>query len=245
MENGESYSIRVKGESLTDWSGAVPEDIQSLLMKPSADAANLLFEIVKTQVELLCQKGDTLGAMEAFEKWRVESLKETQTYKAPLNCFKRDHQNGQSPYQGGHCFYGAFRDAAGELFEIYYKKKGDLQNGKSSDKHLRKSVRIIPNHVSLFRNGKKIDKPDKVEDQQPTEGTPGFARYEVIHHPFSFEFTIQVLPKGPFKSFLSDRKRVIEALYSSTLNGQGSRRSAGYGGWRIVDAKVEDWSIAP
>lgn len=233
-----SYAIRVKGESLTDWSGAVPENIEALIKKPSKDTATLLYQIVKTQVELLCQQGKTVEAMEALEKYREQE----HVYSAPLCTFKRDNQNGQAPYQGAHCFYGAFRDAAGALFELYYKKAAD-RGMKASDKHLRKYVRIIPNHIFLYRDGKKILKPDLIEGQQPVDDVRGFARYEVIRHPFSFNFAVQVFVAGPFKEFLADKSKVMEALYSATLNGEGSRRSAGYGGWKITDMKVEDWAI--
>ena len=233
-----SYAIRVKGESLTDWSGAVPESIDPLLEKPGKEIARLRNLVITTQVELLCQQGKTADAMEILDKYSLEERR----YKAPLCTFKRDHQDGQSPYQGAHCFYGAFRDASGGLFEIYYKKKED-RGIKASDKHLRDCVRVIPNHIFFYRDGKKILTPDAIEDQQPTEGVPGFARYEVIHHPFSFGFVVRIIIAGPFKTFLADTEKVLEALHCSTFNGQGARRSAGHGGWRIIEAKVEDWLV--
>lgn len=237
----ESYAIRVKGKSLSDWSGAVPEDIATLINKPSKDSESLLFQIVKTQIELLCQKGDTEGAMEAFNKWK-EKEKQSDEYRNPLNTFKRDHQNGKAPYQGAHCFFGAIRDASGKMFDLYYKSSKD-RGEKASDKHLRKSIMILPNHIFLYRDEKRVMVPDKIEGQQPTEDVKGFARYEVIHHPFEFEFTVHVMPAGPFKKFLSDKTAVLNSIKNSTMHGQGSRRSAGYGMWEVTEAKVEDWSF--
>lgn len=236
-----SYAINVEGESMTDWSGSRPENIDSLLNRPDKDITALQFMVTKTQVELLCQKGDTLAATEILAKYKKDQEEAERGYKCPLNVFQRDNQNGKAPYQGAHCFFGAFRDAAGHLNEIYYKKAAD-RGTKASDKHLRKFVRIVPNHVFLYRNGKKITEVDGIEGQQPSEDVKGFAKYEVIKHPFTFKFRMQIIPAGPFKEFLADRDKVIEALKCSTFNGEGSRRSAGYGGWRITKAEVENWS---
>ena len=238
QKDQKSYAIRVKGESLTDWSGAVPDTIDALLEKPGKEVARLKNLVITTQVELLCQQGKTAEAMEILNKYELEERK----YSAPLCTFKRDYQNGHAPYQGAHCFFGAFRDAAGGLFELYYKKAAD-RGIKASDKHLRDYVRFIPNHIFFYRDGKKIIVPDAIEGQQPVEEVRGFARYEVIRHPFNFSFAIRIIIAGPFKDFLADKEKVIETLHCSTFNGEGARRSAGYGGWRILEAKVEDWMV--
>ena len=235
-EEARSYAVRVKGASLTDWRGAVPESIDALIKKPNKDTATLYYQIIKTQVELFLQQGKTDEAMEAVKKY--EELE--YAYAAPLNTFKKDLQNGGAPYQGAHCFFGAFRDAAGSVFELYYKKKWD---DKPSDKHLRKYVRVMPNHIFLYRNADKILEPDGIEGQQPVDDVKGFARYEVIHHPFTFDFVVQILAAGKFKEFLSDRNKVLEAIYCSSFNGQGACRSAGYGGWKVVEASVGDWLV--
>jgi hypothetical protein len=230
----ESYQIRVKGESLTDWSGAVPESIDKLIKKPDKDWLSLFFKIASTQIEMHCQAGRTDEAMTVLEKYREQQFE----YSNPLNTFKKDQQNGGYPYQGAHCFLGAIRDSAADM-GIFYKKKGDIL---PSDKHFRKYVRVMPSHINLYRDGKIITKPDEIEGQQPVEDVKGFARYEVIRHPFTFSFNIQILVGGKFKDFLADQEKVIKTIYNSAFNGQGARRAAGYGGWKVVDAKVEDWS---
>ncbi len=231
------YSIKIIGESESDWRGAVPEEIDSLVEKPNKDTATLLYQVVKTQIELLCQKGDTLGAMEALEKYRGEQF----TYSAPLNVFKRDHQNGNCPFMGAHCFVGAFRDAAKMLYGIFYQKKGDKN---PAAKHFRKFVRVAPFHIFLYRpdlKGEIIKKPDITEGQQPSPDVPGFAKYETIHHPFQFQFRVIINPDGFFKDFLTDKEKVIETLYQASLHGAGACRSAGYGMWKILSAEVEEF----
>jgi len=231
-----NYVIKVKGESESDWSGAVAENIEALIKKPSKDTATLLYNIVKTQIEMACQAGDTESAMTALEKYREQEF----AYSAPMNVFKRDHQNGMAPYIGAHSFLGALRDAMGNLFNAYYKKKGD---NKPSSQHLRKVVKITPHHIFLYRNGQKITEVDKIDGQQPIPPkVSGFARYEVIFHPFNFDFVIQVNCNGNlFKDVLSDPDKVVQALYQSTFHGAGGRRAAGYGAWKVVEAKVEDF----
>lgn len=234
-----TYAVEVKGKAISSWSGSVPENIDKLINKTPKDTVTLMFEVVKTQVELLLQQGKTAEAMEAIHAY----LNKEFVYPCPLNTFRRDEQNGRCLYQGAHSFYGAFRDTAGKLYDLYYQKKGDLQAGKASDKHLRDSVVIYPNHVFLYRDGKKIVTPDDIEGQQPTEDVSGFSKYEVIHPPFEFAYTVHVLAKGPFQKFLEDKDRVVQSLKYSSLRGQGSRRSANYGHWEPVSVKIKDWSI--
>jgi len=231
-----AYQVKVVGESESDWRGAIPDSIEALTKKPGKDTATLIYQAVKTQVELLCQKGDTLGALEAIEKYRREGHE----YDSPLNRFKRDNQNGGAPYMGAHCFVGAFRDSAKFLFpgKVFYAKKGDKL---PAQEHLRKFVVVRPNHIFLFRpdlEGEKISEPNAIEGQQPTPKVKGFAKYETIFHPFQFQFTMQINPRGIFSKFLGDKDKVIETLYQAALHGAGACRSAGYGAWRIVEAEI-------
>jgi len=69
-EEARSYAVRVKGASLTDWRGAVPESIDALIKKPNKDTATLYYQIIKTQVELFLQQGKTDEAMEALRSMR-------------------------------------------------------------------------------------------------------------------------------------------------------------------------------
>lgn len=233
-----SYAIRVIGESESDWRGAVPEEIDHLINKPSKDTASLLYQVVKTQVEMLCQKGDTLGAVDAIKKYQDQQF----SYAAPLNVFKRDHQNGNCPFLGGHCFFGAFRDAAKMLHGIFYQQKGDKNPSKT---HLRKFVEVRPHHVFLYHTnlkGNVIKKPDVVEGQQPSPDVAGFAKYETIYQPFQFQFRLVVHPDGLFKKFLDDRDKVMETIYQASHHGIGSCRSAGYGMWKVVSLDMEEFS---
>ena len=107
-------------------------------------------------------------------------------------------------------------------------------------KHLRKAIQIRPHHIFLYRGGKQITEPDHIDGQQPIESVKGFAKYEVICHPFSFEWKMQVMTHGVFGDLLSDRDKVIEALKQSTFHGQGGRRGVGYGEWKIKKYEIQD-----
>ena len=234
------YTIKVVGEAESSFRGAVPEDTQILIRKPKANVADLTFSIVKTQVELLLQTGDTAAAWETLKKYN-DTDKEKE-FNNPLNCFKRDHQNGGNPYQGAHTVFGAFRDGARFVFPEYFYEKGVTGGAKRPSKtHLRKFVIVRPNHIFLHRpnlEGAVITQPDEIEGQQPTPDVKGFARYEVIHSPFQFQFQISVNPKGLYEKFLSDQDKVIEALRQGVNHGLGAGRSAGYGMWKIISADV-------
>jgi len=229
-----SYAIDVEAHGTGPWSGPRPADVDTLVQRLDPALKELKNLIIKKEIEELVNIGDTKTAHEVLKMYGMP-----EGYRYPLNQFARDLQNGNGIYQGAHCFYGAFRDAAGELFSIYYKKKGDL---KPSDKHLRKQVEVFPYHVPLMRNGKQLMEPDYIDKQQPVGDVQGFARYEVINPPFNFKFTVRILVAGKFKEFLAEKAWVFRAIESSTLHRQGSRRSANFGPWAIDKIKEVAWS---
>jgi len=232
-----SYTIKVVGESESPFRGAVPEDTKILIGKPKANVAELTFQIVKTQVELLLQTGDTAAAWETLKKYQ-DTDKEKE-YNNPLNCFKRDHQNGNWPYQGAHTVYGAFRDGSRFIFPEFFYEKGVTGGTKRPSKtHLRKFIKILPNHIFFQRNGDVVTKPDGIHGQQPTPDVKGFARYEYVNDPFQFEFKLTVNPKGLYEKFLSNQDKVMEGLRQGVNHGLGASRSAGYGMWHIVSTEI-------
>lgn len=232
-----SYTIHVVGEAESPFRGAVPKSIDNLVKKPGKDVATLVYQVSKSQVELCLQAGDIAGAVEAIKKYQEQQHE----FANPLNVFKRDHQNGNWPYQGAHTVFGAFRDAARFLFPEFFWQKGKGKADRPSNTHLRKFVKVTPNHIFFHRpdmsNG-VITKPDGIEGQQPVGAVKGFARYEVIESPFQFAFKMAVNPKGPFGNFLGNKDLVIETIKQSVNHGLGSSRSAGYGMWEIADLKV-------
>ena len=108
-----SYYIKVYIQGESPVSAAVPEDIDGLLTKPDKPTADLLFSIVKADVEKLLQVGDTDNARKILLNY--QNREEKQAYMKPKMAFKRDKADG-SIFLGAHCFYGAFRDAAKFLF---------------------------------------------------------------------------------------------------------------------------------
>lgn len=231
-----SYIIKVWGESESDWCGAQPSSIEPLLMSQAEKpTTGLKFQIAKTQIELALNAGKVDEALKALEVYQEKC---NQQYQAPLNVFPKDRQNGQCPYIGAHSFFGAFRDCADYINTgLFYKKKGDKSPSK---KHFRKVVRIRPHHVFLYRNGGVIKKADAVEGQQPIGEVRGFAKYEVIYHPFSFEYKMLIATNSICSDFLNNKEKVIEALYQSSFHGQGGRRGAGYGEWKVVKHEIQD-----
>jgi len=233
-----SYTIKVVGEAESPFRGAVPESIESLIKKPSKDVASLIYQAVKAQVEMCTQAGDVAGAWEAIKKYQSEQFQ----YSCPLNTFKRDHQNGERPYQGAHTVFGAFRDGARFIFPEFFYEKGITGGTKRPSKtHLRKFVIVRPNHIFFYRPdlaGEIITEPDSVEGQQPVADVKGFARYEVINSPFQFQFQISVNPRGMYEKFLSNQDKALDALHQGVNHGLGAGRSAGYGMWKIVSAEI-------
>ena len=227
----ETFTLHVVGEAEGPFSGSRPENIDQLISKPDKDTASLLYQIAKTQIELCCQKGDTEGALIALQKYQEKEF----SYAAPLNVFPKDNQNGAYPYIGAHCVFGAIRDAMRLAFDDeikFYRKKGD---DAPSKKHLRDFVFVKPHHIFMYRpalDGTVISKVDEEQGQQPCGDVKGFSRYEVIHPPFQFQFNVNVVPKGPFKTL--NPKLMKEVISQAVNHGLGSRRAAGYGMWKIV-----------
>lgn len=238
MKRKDVYQVIVKGESESDWRAAVPEDIKPLIdSQANKNVAGLKYDIIKTQIEMMLNQGDTEGATNALKAY-VD--KEHAGYQAPVCRFKRDLQNGGCPYMGAHSFFGAFRDAADYMYPKSFYQRGVKGMTKSpSKKHLRKLVNIKPHHVFFYRDGEKIAKPDREEGQQPVGEVKGFSYYEVINHPFSFEFRLQINPTSKmFTEILSDTDAIEKIIRQSSWHGQGACRSAGYGMWTIKQIEV-------
>ena len=235
-----SYIVKVWGESESDWSGAQAADIQPLLSSQSnKNTAGLEYDIAKTQIELALNSGNVAEANKALETYKVKCQ---QQYQAPLNVFPRDRQNGQAPYIGAHSLFGGFRDCANYMFPKFFYQKGVVGGTKApSKKHLRKAVSIKPHHVFLYRGDVKIAEIDEVEGQQPVGEVKGFARYEVLRHPFKFSFKMLLCTTNTlFSEFLGDKEKVVECLYQSSFHGQGGRRGAGYGEWKVTKHEIQD-----
>lgn len=234
------YAINVVGEAEGPFRGAVPKSIEALIEKPSKDTASLIYTTVKAQIEMCVQAGDVAGAWEAIKKYQEEEFR----YSCPLNTFKRDHQNGNWPYQGAHTIVGAFRDATRFLMPEYFYEKNTTGGTKNPSKtHFRKFVKVLPNHIFFHRpdiNGPVIEEPDEIEGQQPTPDVKGFARFETIYNPFQFQFRLVIAPKGPFEKLLSNRESVVDCLHQAVNHGLGASRAAGYGMWRIVSTELVD-----
>jgi hypothetical protein len=235
------YEVSVKGESMSDWRAATPEDIKPLIEgQTNKPTASIELDIIKKQVELLLNQGDTALATEALQAFTNKTHKD---YPAPVCRWRRDLQNGRYPFMGGHSFFGAFRDAANYLYPEYFYQKGKKGfTTNPSRKHLRKFIRIMPHHVYFHdAGGGIVAEPSEPEGQQPVGEVRGFAYYEAIRHPFSFQYTFQINPKGKlFDKFLSNTDEVIEAIKQSAWFGQGGCRGAGYGGWNVTKTEISE-----
>lgn len=231
-----SYSIKVIGESESDFSGARPMDIKELIEKPGKDIMSLIYQAGKAEIEQQIQAGNTEGAWSVVEKIQ----KSAHEYANPLNCFQKDRQNGMAPFLGAHSFVAALRESAKLLYpgKVLYDKKGSKMPAKE---HFRKAVMIKPNHIFMYRpqlDGKKIEEVDETQGQQPSKDVRGFARYETILSPFQFQFTIFINPVGIFeKTMLKDKNAFMEMLKMASVLGCGGRRGIGYGQWKIVKAE--------
>lgn len=231
-----AYIIKVEGESESDFRGARPDNIDDLLKKPSKDVKSLVHKVVKAQVELAIQNGDTASAWEAIKKYEDAEF----SYKAPLNRFQRDDQNGQCPYIGGHAVFGAFRDAAVWLSPgSFYQKGKQGQTGIPSNTHLRKFVIVRPNHIFMYKN-QIIKTANSIEGQQPTVKVKGFGQYEVIYHPFHFKFNYSINESGPFEKLLKNKIKIEEIVFQAANHGLGACRSAGYGQWKITKLEFDN-----
>ena len=174
-ENLSPYTIKVSGESESDFRAATPENIDKLIEKPGKNVADLIFQAVKSQVDLCIQSGNVAGAWEAIKKYEDEQFQ----YSCPPNTFKRDLQNGNRIFLGGHCAFGAFRDGARFIFPQYFYEKGAVGGTKKPSKtHLRKFVIVRPNHIFFDKlDGTPIMEADELEGQQPVGDVKGFAKY--------------------------------------------------------------------
>jgi hypothetical protein len=221
--------LYIRGESPV--SAAVPENVDGLLTKPDKPTAELLFQILKADVEKLLQVGETAAARKLLIDF--QNREEKQAYMKPKMAFKRDKASG-SIFLGAHCLYGAFRDASKFIQDkTFYVKGKKGYTTYPSAKHLRKFMNIRPPHMIFMRDGKPITEPDRVEDQQPVgPEVKGFSSYEIVDLPWSIHARIQIAPPGPFQEFLSDPARVEASILQASNHGLGARRAAGYGMWR-------------
>jgi hypothetical protein len=229
----ENYGIRVHGRAVAPFSGSKPLDVATLRDKPGKDTASLIFQIAKTQIELACQKGDTLAAMEALNAYRTQEF----SYSAPTNVFHKDAQHGGRPFIGGYMIFGAIRDAVSLAFGDEIATWKGAGSKDPSKKHLKKYVYVLPHHVFMYRptlGVGVVDKADEIEEQQPIGDVKGFARYEVIHPPFEFMFVVHVVGKAPFKG-LEKKKVMKEVIEQAARNGLGGRRGVGYGFWEVLE----------
>lgn len=239
--NPEAYTFVVTGKSEAHMSGATPRDIDSLLSTPDKSIEEAYHKVMDAQVAQCLQAGDVDGATLAIEKYEKKMAERAGIYRCPLNCFKRDIQDGNTPYIGAHAIFGGFRDSAKFLFPEYFYEQAKGKAKRPSAKHLRKFVIVRPNHVFLHRptidgTNNIIRDIDVIEDQQPIpKDVPGFARYEVIRHPFMFMYYISINPNGPFKGLLSNKAKVKQAIRQGANHGLGSRRSAGCGLWTVTN----------
>jgi hypothetical protein len=242
-----SYSIMVEGSADGPWRGNRPQSIEELLKIPNKNIGKLQYLIISKQIEMLLQKGDTDGAERALNAYKT---REEEAHPCPLLLFQRDNQNGGCPYVGAHMVFGAIRDSAKFLYpDAFYggydddsdeaveeapKKKG--KGKKPSKAHLRKFVSVRPHHIFLYRDGNKIEKCDGIEGQQPVGDVKGFARYEVVYPPFTFQFRVSVQDKGPFLSLLT-KPKIKEIIGQAVNHGLCGCRGVGYGMWNVTSMK--------
>lgn len=231
-----TYGFKVEAHGTEPWSGPHPDDVHALVARPPREIEELRNLVLKTTIVKLCAQGLTVDATKLLDEYNPP-----EDYRFPLNGFARDRQNGKAIYQGAYCFLGALRDSLDDLYNPFYKSASD-KGKKSSDKHFRKQVKVVPHHVFLMRNKKPIYQPDLVDPQQPVGSVTGFARYEVIEPPFNFSFTVRIIVAGKFRELLGDEKRMQMGIENSPFFGQCARRGAGCGGWEIDSLKKVTWS---
>lgn len=237
------YRYELLGEFTSPVRGGVPNDIDALVKKKSKDVSDLYFQIAKEEVKVHLQAGELKKAHESVEKYETEEI---EPHKNPLNIFKKDSQNGGSPYMGAHWFFGAFRDAAKFIFPEHFYGGG--KKGAPSAKHLRKFVDVQPYHIFFHKptyekNNKNIVKVvDGVTGQQPSEAVGGFSRYEYIEAPIQFYLEVLISSRGPFLELLEDPDNVKEIIHQARNHRLGSCRSAGYGMWNIIKLTLKNGS---
>ena len=234
------WTIHVEAEALGPFYGPRAGNekgelsIKDLLPIPDANTKKLLYKALSAQVEQFTQAGKANEAADLIKEY----LKTQQEYKSPYYVFQKDMQNGGAPYLGAYCYFGAFRDAAKELFTKQFWGKGNTE--ARTAKILKTYVPIRPYHIFFHRGKKKIGRDEIViEDNNPTPDVKGFAFYERIDPPFNFGFSINVLTDGPFSDTLRNEDKVLEVLRYSIYKGLGAKRGQGGGYWRPSKIKIE------
>jgi hypothetical protein len=242
------YWICIIGEAESPFRGGNPVDVADLTKKQPKDVTELMYMAAKAQVEQCIQAGDTKGAWDAIDSYIEVKRTSEGEYGFPLLGFQRDSHNGGAPFIGAHCFMGAFREAAKALFpNNFHKGKGVKgQTGKPAQRMLRRMVVIKPYHVFFHRpviekNFKnRINKPDFIYDQQPSESVKAFTRHETIDTPFEFAVRYEIDPPGQFQEILKDPDNVERIIRRSVNHGLGASRGMGYGQWKIVKYQRKD-----
>jgi hypothetical protein len=236
-----NYNIKVNAKSQTDFRGARPETTAALIEKPTSDMVALIYQIGKAQIEKCIQAGDTEAAWDVYGKVKnkVEGSTES-NYKNPLNVFQKDRQNGHWPFIGAHSIVASLREAGKFLFPgKLCPLPGQKAPKPPAKEHFRKAVIVKPYHIFMFRNDKRIEKPDEIAGQQPSKDVKGFAKYETIFAPFEFEFTIMVNPSGIYeKTVLKDKSKFMAMIEQAAIMGIGGCRGIGYGQWEILKAEL-------
>lgn len=235
------YYVDVTGEYISTISGSRPEDTAKLISKPSKTVNEELHKIMKAQVELCLQKGDIEGATAAVDAFQNSG----NDFSNPLHVFQRDEQCGRRPFQGAYMFFGAFRDtikmAYPKDFNIYIKVKN---TSGPSIKHLRKSVRVAPDHIFLMKDEDNyMEESDIViENQHPVPpDVKGFSRFEILPKGAIVKYRLEVHSCTQFNA-LADLELVKKVIIQSALHGIGSRRASGYGQWKVK--KIEFHEMA-
>ena len=223
----ERYQVMVHGKAESIMRGANPESIDPLLKQPDKNTASLFYKTLVVHVEDLLKKKDVKGAVEAIQASQSKNFE----YKAPLNKFKKDQYNGGAPFIGAHALIGALRDAAKFLYDPFYPNKHEDGRTKPAAQHFRKSVQVRPHHIFFYRDDELITKVDREFGQQPSQAVKGFARYEEIDPPFTFDFSIDIEPQGPFEDLLTNKEAVVKVINQAARHGLGASRGMGCGQW--------------
>ena len=226
----ERYQVLVNAQAESTMRGANPESIDPLLKQPDKNTASLYYKTLVVHVESLLKKKDVDGAIQAIQASQDTNFQ----YKAPLNKFKRDPYNANAPFVGAHALIGALRDAAKFLYDPFYPNKREDGSTRPAAQHFRKSVQVRPHHIFFFREGSPpelIKEVDREFGQQPSQAVKGFARYEELDPPFTFNFTIDIEPQGPFEDLLTNKQAVVKVINQAARHGLGASRGMGCGQW--------------
>lgn len=227
-------------------SGNKADDIDKLIKKSIVQEALLKAAVKK--LEAIMANKDCLPEEIEVAAAEVSQYQDVSAdYKAPLNIIHKDEQRrGEDqlplPVIPQHFIMGAFRDTASQSYadQFMLATISDRKN-RVAKEHLRKYIQITPFHIFMYKDKEMtqmIQGSDVfVEGQQPTQNVGGFARYEVIQGPIYFKFNMFFQPEGKFPC-LADRELVCRCLYQATFRGLGGRRSANFGQWQVLSAKI-------